>query len=202
MTHMKHGRLGPVLLEFPGDVAAAEFPGELNYKPVEVHKSGASPEDVRDVVAALLGASGPVINVGQGRFSTQKRPLSSLSFAELTSIPVMTTLAGKSAFPETHALSLGTGASSGTLMCARFLENADLVAGIGTSFTISNFNAPMPGGVTLAHITNCAEDINKDYRVDYGAVGDAKVVLRQMIEEAKSQLGNAEGRGDVHGVPR
>ena len=57
------------------------------------------------------------------------------------------------------------------------------------AFTISNFNAPMPSGVTLAHITNCAEDINKDYRADYGAVGDAKVVLRQMIEEVKSQVG-------------
>ena len=199
MTQMKHGRLGPVLLEFPGDVAAAEFPGELNYKPVEVYKSGASPEDVRDVVAALLGATAPVINAGQGVLYAEATP-ELIEFAELTSIPVMTTLAGKSAFPETHPLALGTGASSGTLMCARFLENADLVAGIGTSFTISNFNAPMPGGVTLAHITNCAEDINKDYRTDYGAVGDAKVVLRQMIEEAKSQIGNAEGRGDVHGV--
>ena len=185
MTQMKHGRLGPVLLEFPGDVAAAEFPGELNYKPVEVYKSGASPEDVRDVVAALLGATAPVINAGQGVLYAEATP-ELIEFAELTSIPVMTTLAGKSAFPETHPLALGTGASSGTLMCARFLENADLVAGIGTSFTISNFNAPMPGGVTLAHITNCAEDINKDYRTDYGAVGDAKVVLRQMIEEAKS----------------
>ena len=198
MTHLKHGRLGPVLLEFPGDVAAAEFPGELNYKPVEVRKSGAAPEDVRDVVTALLNASAPVMNVGQGVLYAEATP-ELIEFAELTNIPVMTTLAGKSAFPETHPLSLGTGASSGTLMCARFLENADLVAGIGTSFTISNFNAPMPAGVTLAHITNCAEDINKDYRADYGAVGDAKVVLRQMIEEVKSQVG-AEGRGDVNGV--
>ena len=140
MTHLKHGRLGPVLLEFPGDVAAAEFPGELNYKPVEVHKSGASPEDVRDVVTALLNASAPVINVGQGVLYAEATP-ELIEFAELTNITVMTTLAGKSAFPETHPLSLGTGASSGTLMCARFLENADLVAGIGTSFTISNFNA-------------------------------------------------------------
>ena len=85
------------------------------------------------------------------------------------------------------------------MMCQHFLSRADFVLGMGTSFTISNFNAPMPSGVTLGHSTNCAEDVNKDYRADYGAVGDAKVVLRQMIEEVKSQLGE-HGRGDVHGV--
>ncbi|MCH8063369.1 MAG: thiamine pyrophosphate-requiring protein [Chloroflexi bacterium] len=199
MTQLKHGRMGPVLLEFPRDVALAEYPREnLEYEPVVVHKSGASQEDVRDVVTALLNASDPVINVGQGVLYAEATP-ELIEFAELTNIPVMTTLAGKSAFPENHRLALGTGASSGTLMCHHFLEKADLVLGLGTSFTISNFNAPMPAGVTLAHITNCAEDVNKDYRVDLGAIGDAKIVIQQMIEETKRQLG-AEGRGDVHGV--
>lgn len=198
MTNMKHGRPGPVLLEFPGDVATAEYPRELDYKPVQVHKSGASQEDVRDLVAAILKASNPIINVGQGVLYAEATD-ELVEFAELTNIPVMTTLAGKSAFPETHPLSLGTGANSGTLMAARFLEKTDFVLGMGTSFTISNFNAPMPAGVTLAHSTNCAEDMNKDYRAAYGAIGDSKIVLQQMIEEVKSQVG-AEGRGDVQGV--
>ncbi|MCH7626627.1 MAG: hypothetical protein IIC83_11940, partial [Chloroflexi bacterium] len=199
MTQLKHGRMGPVLLEFPRDVALAEYPREtLDYTPVVVHKSGASQEDVRDVVTALLNASNPVINVGQGVLYAEATP-ELIEFAELTNIPVMTTLAGKSAFPENHRLALGTGASSGTLMCHHFLQRADLVLGLGTSFTISSFNAPMPSGVTLAHITNCAEDVNKDYRIDLGAIGDAKIVIQQMIEETKRQLG-AEGRGDVHGV--
>jgi thiamine pyrophosphate-dependent acetolactate synthase large subunit-like protein len=84
-------------------------------------------------------------------------------------------------------------------MVDHFLKKTDFVLGMGTSFTISNFNAPMPSGVTLAHSTNCAEDLNKDYRVAYGAVGDAKLVLRQMIDEAKRQIGE-HGRGDVNGV--
>ena len=114
-------------------------------------------------------------------------------------MPVFTTLAGKSGFPETHPLALGTAASSGTMMARDFLRTTDFILGIGTSFAISHFNVPLPAGVTLGQCTNCAEDLNKDYRVDYGAVGDAKIVLRQMIEEAKRQLG-AEGRGDVNGV--
>ena len=199
-SQLKHGRLGPVLLELPRDVTIQEIPDALvdNYKPVSPFKSGASPEDVRDLVTALLAADRPVINTGQGVLYAEATD-ELVEFAELTNVPVMTTLAGKSAFPEDHALSLGTGASSGTLMCERFLSKSDFVLGMGTSFTISGFNAPMPAGVTLAHSTNCAEDVNKDYRPDYGAVGDAKVVLRQMIEEAKSQLGE-HGRGDVSGV--
>lgn len=198
-THLRHGKLGPVLLEIPSDVAKAEYPGsDIAYQNVKTFKSAASTEDVRDLVTALLAAQNPIINAGQGMLyaeATQEL----IEFAELTNIPVMTTLAGKSAFPESHPLALGTGASSGTLMCHRFLQQTDFIVGLGTSFTISNFNAPMPTGVTLAQITNCAEDINKDYRVEFGAVGDGKLVLRQMIDEAKRVLGK-HGRGDIHGV--
>ena len=198
-THLKHGRLGPVMLELPRDVALAEYPGEtLDYTPVRKYKSGAAQEDVRDLVAAMLAAKCPIINAGQGVLYAEATP-ELVEFVELTNIPVMTTLAGKSAFPENHPFSLGTGASSGTLMAGHFLNKTDFVLGLGTSFTISNFNAPMPAGVTLGHVTNCAEDVNKDYRVQLGAIGDAKLVLGQMIEEVKRQIGE-HGRGDVEGV--
>ena len=197
-TQLKHGRRGPVLLETPADVATEEFPGSLHYSPVQERRSAADPDDVRDLVAAMLKASVPVINAGQGVLYAEATD-ELLELAELTNIPVMTTLAGKSCFPENHRLSLGTGAASGTLMVDRFLKRTDFVLGMGTSLTISNFNAPMPSGVTLAQSTNCAEDVNKDYRVEYGAIGDSKLVLRQMIEEIKRQVGE-HGRGDVNGV--
>jgi len=198
-TQLKHGRLGPVLVEMNSDVMNAEYPAVMvDYQPVPRHASAASPEDVRELVTALLNASNPVINAGQGVMYAEATP-ELVEFAELTHIPVLTTLAGKSGFPENHKLSLGTGASSGTLMVHRFLQSTDFVLGIGTSFTKTVFNAPMPAGIPLAQVTNCAEDLNKDYVITYGAVGDAKVVLRQMIEEVKRQLG-AQGRGDSNGV--
>jgi len=198
-SQMKHGRRGPVLLEIPDDVAGEQFPGDsFHYTPVKEHRSGADPDDVRELVTALLKASSPIINAGQGVLYAEASD-ELVEFAELTSIPVMTTLAGKSAFPETHRLYLGPGANSSTLMADQFLKKTDFVLGMGTSFTISSFNAPMPSGVTLAQSTNCPEDINKDYRVDLGAIGDSKVVLRQMIEEVKRQLGE-HGRGDVDDV--
>ena len=198
-SQLKHGRLGPVLLEIPGDVAADEYPfDDVDYSPVQPHLSGADPDDVRDLVAALLKAACPVINAGQGVMYAEASD-ELVEFAELTSIPVLTTLAGKSAFPEDHRLALGTGAHSATLMVDHFLKKTDFVLGLGTSFTMSTFNAPMPKGVALAQVTNCPEDLNKQYRPAYGAIGDARLVLRQMIEEVKRKVGE-HGRGDVNDV--
>ena len=198
-THLRNGRPGPVLLELPGDVGHAEVPADIEeYQVSRSYKSYAAKEDVRDIVTALLKAKAPVINAGQGTLYAEATD-ELIEFAELVNVPVMTTLAGKSAYPEDHALALGTGGNTGTLMVDRFLQNTDFVLGIGTSFAISNFTAPMPPDATKAQITNTAEDINRDYRVEYGAVGDAKLVLQQLIEEAKSQLGE-HGRGDVNGV--
>ena len=58
---MKHGRRGPVLLEIPHDVGGEEYPGkEVPYKPIREHKSAADPDEVRDLVKAMLAAEGPV----------------------------------------------------------------------------------------------------------------------------------------------
>ena len=197
-TALKHGRRGPVMLEIPTDVAAEEYPGNINYEPVREFKSAADPDDVREMVTALMNAKNPVINAGQGVMYAEATD-DLVEFAELTNIPVMTTLTGKSGYPENHRLALGTGGHSATLMVDQFLKKADFVLGMGTAFAISTFNAPMPPGVTLAQVTNSVDDVNKDYRIQHGAIGDAKIVLRQMIEEVKRQIGG-EGRGDTEGV--
>ena len=101
--------------------------------------------------------------------------------AEFLQGPVMTTLAGKSAFPENHPLSVGTGASSTTGGVYRFLSRADLVFGIGCSFTKSGFAVPIPAGKTLIHATNDDDDINKDYKSQHPVVGDAKLVLSPFL---------------------
>ena len=138
-THLRNGRPGPVLLELPGDVAHAEVPADMEeYQPSRSYKSYAANEDVRDIVTALLKAKAPVINAGQGTLYSEATD-ELIEFAELVNVPVMTTLAGKSAYPEDHSLALGTGGNTGTLMVDRFLQNTDFVLGIGTSFAISNF---------------------------------------------------------------
>ena len=198
VVQMKHGRPGPVMLEMPGDVMTSEYPGDgVDYTPVKRRESLASPDDVRELIAALLKASSPLIVAGQGVLYSQASP-ELVEFAELAQLPVMTTLAGKSAFPENHPLALGTGGLTAPLSVRRFLESADFGLGIGTSFTRNFFTTPMPDGLALGQVTNCGEDIGKDYEVGVGAVGEVRLVLQQMIGEYKRQEGPKE-RGDGQG---
>ena len=197
-SQLRYGRPGPVLIEVPVDVQKEDFPGSFDYEPVAKLTSAADADDVRTLVETTLAAACPVINAGHGvHWAEATGEL--LEFAELTNIPVMTTLAGKSAFPENHPLALGAGGYSVTNMVHHFLSKTDFVLGIGTSFSNNKFNAPMPDGVTLGQITNCAEDLGKNRNVRCGAIGDAKLVLRQIILEVKSQMGEG-GRADKTGV--
>ena len=198
-SQLKHGRPGPVLIEMPSDVGSETYPHDhLDYQPVVRRLSAADSDDVRDLVAAVLKASNPMIHAGQGVMYAEATD-ELVEFAELTHIPVATTLAGKSAFPEDHRLSLGTAANTATGMARHLLAKTDFVLGMATSFTVSNFSSATPESAVTAQVTNRAEDLNKQVRPAFGAVGDARLVLRQMTEEARRQLGE-NGRGDVNGV--
>ena len=74
-------------------------------------------------------------------------------------------------------------------MAGHFLQNADAVFGVGCSFTTTIFGAPIPSGKTIIHLTNNEADINKDVAADVAIVGDAKLALRQLIEEIRRQGG-------------
>ena len=71
------------------------------------------------------------------------------------------------------------------------MRRADVVFGIGTSFTRHNMVLTVPPGKTMIHSTNDPRDINKDYNVDYPIVGDAKLVLRQMIDACREIVGDS-----------
>ena len=103
----------------------------------------------------------------------------------------MTTLLGKSGFPEVHPLALGSGSRvmSGTVY--HFVGRADLIFGIGCSFTKHGMSMNIPSGKTIIQATNDTRDINKDYNIDYPIVGDAKLVLRQMIKACREIVGQS-----------
>jgi acetolactate synthase-1/2/3 large subunit len=66
-----------------------------------------------------------------------------------------------------------------------FLREADVVFGIGTSFTKHGMATTIPSGKTFIHATNDERDLNKNYATDYPILGDARLVLRQFIEAVK-----------------
>jgi acetolactate synthase-1/2/3 large subunit len=90
-----------------------------------------------------------------------------VELAELLQIPVMTTLEGKSAFPEDHALALGTGAGGMPGTVFHFLPKADVLFAVGTSLTRHGMATNIPAGKTIIHATNDERDLNKNYAADY-----------------------------------
>ena len=184
-TLLRSGRPAPVVLEVPTDVFDEEI-DSVNYTPARGVKSGGDPDDIREAAHALLAAKRPVLHVGQGVLWSEAWD-ELREFAELVGTPVMTTLSGKSAFPENHPLSIGTSGNSGTAMVDHFLRQADAIIGIGCSFTSTLCSVPIPKGTPVVHITNNEADINKDIESDHAVLGDAKLVLRQLIDEVKHQ---------------
>jgi thiamine pyrophosphate-dependent acetolactate synthase large subunit-like protein len=186
-TQVRNGRPGPVLVEFPTDILREEISDDLDYRPVPRLKSGPDPQSVSKIAEALVAAARPVIVAGQGVHYGKAWPQLQ-ALAELLEAPVMTTLPGKSAFPENHPLSLGSGGIGISESLWHMLQNADLIFGIGCSFTRSSFATPMPKGKKIAHATLDPTDINKDVPVDLAAIGDSGLTLDAVLEEVRDRL--------------
>ena len=99
---------------------------DFSYTPTLVTRSGPDPEEVGKVAKVLMEAKSPVIYVGQGVHYAEAWPQLK-RLAEMLAIPVMSSLGGKSAFPENHPLSLGTGGIAMSLPLHEFLHKADVV---------------------------------------------------------------------------
>jgi thiamine pyrophosphate-dependent acetolactate synthase large subunit-like protein len=201
-TQVKNGRPGPVLVEFPTDILRSDIADELvdEYKKTPRLRSAPDPQSVSKIAEALVAAQRPVLHAGQGVHYAKAWP-QLRALAELLEAPVMTTLGGKSAFPENHPLSLGSGGIGIGGHLWHFLQNADLVFGIGCSFTRSSFATGMPKGKKIAHATLDAGAINKDVQVDLAAVGDAGLTLDAVLEEVKDRL-KGQPRDRLAGVTR
>ena len=186
-TRLKNGRGGPVLVEVPSDMWTEEVPEPLDYEPVLTARSAPDPADVKRAAAVLANAKRPVIYAGTGvhwaRAWPQLRQL-----AELLAAPVTTSLGGKSSFPETHPLSLGSGGLAISKPVRHFIDNADVVFGIGCSFTETNFGLKMPKGPRYIHSTSDSMHLNKDVRAEIGLLGDAGLTLDALLAELSATV--------------
>ena len=199
-TQVRNGRPRPAVVEIPTDVFQEEVPEPLSYRPASRWRSGPDPQAVTEAARLLVRAERPVIYAGQGvhyaRAWDQLREL-----AELLEAPVTTSLQGKSAFPETHPLALGTAGRSVPKPVHHFLQHADVIFGIGCSFAITNYGTRMPKGKTIIHATLDAADLSKDLAVEHALVGDAALTLEAMIAAVRDELGG-KARGRADGVAR
>ncbi len=190
---------GPVLLEVPRDVQLADVDEELGYISPSPHRAQGDPADVKAPVRALLAATNPIILSGMGvLYAEATEELK--EFAELVQTPVATTLSGKSGFPEDHALAAGTYSATAAGPAGRLLREADLIFGVGTSTTKGSLSIMLPPGKRLVQTAIDGADIGRDYLADVVVLGDAKLVLCQLIEEVKRVAGAECRRGSDSAV--
>ena len=193
-TQVRNGRPRPVLVEFPVDLWNEDVAEPLNYKPVLRTRSAPDPKAAAEVARVLVDAQRPVIYAGQGVHYAKAWP-QLRQLAELLEAPVTTSLQGKSAFPENHPLSLGSGGRSISKQLHHFLTSADVIFGIGCSFTQTNYGVAMPKGKVMIQATLDPADLAKDIPIDHGLTGDAGLTLDALIAEVKDRLkGKPRGR--------
>ena len=186
-TQLRNGRPRPALVEIPYDINGEEVPEPLVYEPVLRTRFAPAPDAIEAAARALVEASRPVIYAGQGvHWAEAYEELKRL--AELLAAPVCTSLEGKSAFDETHPLALGSGGAAIPKPVRHFLEAADVIFGVGASFSQTAFGVSMPQGKVIIHNTLDETDLNKNYPTKFGLLGDAKLTLGMLIAACERLL--------------
>ena len=182
---LKNGRPSPVLLEMHRDHMTQDVNNLEDYKSPNQSKFFPTDDFIDSAVKLLINSKNPIIWSGQGvLYSSATEELKELS--SLLSLPVITTMPGKSSFDERNPLSLGSANRTAPKTVWKYLGISDTVFAIGSSLTITNYGITIPNGKKIIHSTNNYEDINKDYDVEIPLLGDSKLVLQKMIECIKS----------------
>lgn len=194
-TKLRNGKPGPVYLELVFDIVTEELDeSAFDYLKVEQWRTQGDPRDVEKAVKILLGAKNPLIYAGEGVFyADASKELA--EFADLMQIPVMTTLKGKGLFSESNELSVGSGGATGISDLQHYFTEADLVLGIGVSFTRGP-GVRMQNKTKYIQVVINEDDVNKQAPISQVVFGDAKLVLKQLIQEVRKQTNGAGRKRD------
>ena len=189
------GRPGPVLIDIPVDVQEQLVPDVVF--PEEVRIRGYNPsvrgndKQITNVAAAIGLAQRPVICAGGGVFLAHAEAELRL-FAESTGIPVVTTMMGLSLLPTEHPLNMGMIGAHGNTTANKALVKSDLLIMIGTRVADRAIVSPDEIQKRMAniHIDVDPAEIGKNMQSTLPLVGNAKVILRQLMERgAKADCG-------------
>ena len=181
----RSGRPGPVLIDLPKDVTAgnctASFSDEIDLPGYKI-PTYADPAAVEKAAALLKKATKPLLLVGHGAIiSNASRQVKEL--AEKLNAPVVETLLGLGAFPETHPLSLGMRGMHGTAYANTAVLECDLIMSIGSRWDdrIVGKIEEFCKGATIIHVDIDPAEEGKILQPDAFLCGDAKLVLEQLL---------------------
>ncbi|WGX98585.1 acetolactate synthase large subunit [Nocardioides sp. L-11A] len=196
------GRPGPVLVDVTKSALQSgttfRWPTELNlpgYRPVTRPHA----KQIREAARLILESRKPVLYVGGGTIrSGASREL--LALAELTGIPVITTLMARGAFPDSHPQHLGMPGMHGTVAAVAALQKSDLIISLGARFddrVTGNLDSFAPGAKVI-HADIDPAEIGKNRFADVPIVGDVREVLVDLITTLRTEQ-EAGHTGDYEG---
>jgi acetolactate synthase I/II/III large subunit len=187
------GRPGPVHVDVPYDLwirqADVEVPEPEERSRMLNWRTPGSPEAVARALDMLLGARRPLVLAGGGVIHSEASA-ELAAFAEHTGIPVYTTFMGKGALSARHPLHLGIAGCWGEYPGTEAARNADVILALGCRFSDIHCSSWVPGytynipPTKLIHVDIDAQEIGRNYPTELGIVGDAREVLRQLLELA------------------
>ena len=182
----RSGRPGAVLVDIPKDVLQAQctfsWPPKIDlpgYKPNTRPHS----RQVREAAKLIAAASKPVLYVGGGVIRGEASA-ELLELANLTGIPVVTTLMARGAFPDSHPQNLGMPGMHGTVAAVGALQKSDLLIALGTRFddrVTGKLDSFAPDAKVI-HADIDPAEIGKNRNADVPIVGDVKNVIADLLD--------------------
>jgi acetolactate synthase-1/2/3 large subunit len=185
------GRKGPVLVDISKDALQAtssyEWPESIDlpgYRPVLKPHS----KQVRETARLIVDARRPVLYVGGGVLAAGASG-DLLLLAELTGIPVVTTLMARGAFPDSHPLHMGMPGMHGTVAAVGALQKADLILALGARFDdrVTGRLDTFAPGATVVHADIDPAEISKNRFADVPIVGDAREVIAELVGAVRAE---------------
>ncbi len=190
------GRPGPVLVDISKDALAAqttfEWPDEIDlpgYRPTTQPHG----KQVKEAAKLIAKAKRPVLYVGGGIVRSGAAP-ELLQLAELTGIPVVTTLMARGAFPDSHPQNLGMPGMHGTVPAVGALQKSDLLIALGTRFddrVTGKLDSFAPDAKVI-HADIDPAEIGKNRHADVPIVGDAKATIIGLVDALRSRKDDIE----------
>ena len=188
------GRPGPVLVDVPKDVLNAvtevgpATPVVLDgYNPT----TEGNGRQVRGAIELLESAERPVLFVGGGVIKAGGSA-ELLAFAEAANAPVVTTLMARGAFPDTHPLALGMSGMHGSYTATTALQRSDLLFNVGARFDdrVTGEVESFAPHAQVVHVDIDPAEIGKVRHAEVPIVGDARVVLGQLLTTLERRRGD------------
>ena len=199
------GRPGPVLIDVPKDVlqnsmtwnwpsddeVADSLPG---YKPT----TKGHPRMIKEAAKMILAAERPILYLGGGVLKARAAEIVR-ELAELTQIPVVTTLMARGAFPDDHPLCLGMPGMHGNATAITAMQKSDLLIALGSRFDdrVTGKVSGFAQEAKIIHVDIDPAEQGKVRRPDVPIVGDCRLVVEELVKAIKDLLNGGDTQADV-----